>query len=367
MAGSSFGNIFRITTFGESHGRALGVIVDGVPSGLCLNEDDIQIYLDRRRPGTGRYTTPRKESDTVEILSGVFEGKTTGTPISLIVRNENQRSGDYSAIQDVYRPGHADFGFDMKYGHRDYRGGGRSSGRETIGRVAAGAVAAKILKELNISFCTYVNQIGPVKCDPSLFEESFIFQNELYMSDRKAYEEAVKYLDGIRKEHDSSGSCVECIIRGVPCGIGDPVFEKLNANLAGAISSIGGVKAFETGDGIRVSSARGSQNNDPFLIDKEGKTGTLSNHSGGILGGISTGEDIILRAYFKPTPSIATDQQTVDDSGKERIINIKGRHDPVIGPRAAVVTEAMAAITILDAMMMNMTARVSYLKDFYNG
>ena len=368
MAGSTFGTIFRITTWGESHGPALGVVIDGCPAGLELTEADIQKELDRRKPGQSRFTTSRQEGDRVEILSGVFEGRTTGTPISLMVRNEEQRSGDYSNIAHVYRPGHADYTFSEKYGLRDYRGGGRSSGRETIGRVAAGAIARKILSGMGITITAYVSQIGPVCIDLERFDATEIEQNALRMPDRKAAEEAQEYLDGLRAQMDSSGALVECVISGMPVGIGDPVFEKLDANLAKAMMGIGAVKGIEIGDGFAVVSARGSQNNDSFGV-VESQKGTAvykkSNHSGGTLGGMSDGSDIRLQIAFKPTPSIARVQETVNEASEPVNIEIKGRHDPIIAPRAIPVVEAMAALTILDAMCLNMSARLDNLYDFY--
>lgn len=364
MAGSTFGNIFKITTWGESHGKALGVIIDGCPAGLSLNENDIQSYLDRRKPGQTSISTPRKESDQVEILSGVFEGKTTGTPISLMVPNTSQKSSDYSEIASYYRPGHADYSFDAKYGFRDYTGGGRSSGRETIGRVAAGAIACKLLKEMGIMITAYTRAIGPVQADLSLFDKEAITSTPTCMPDRAADEKAMAYLKACMEKKDSSGGIIECLVDGLPAGIGDPVFEKLDANLAKAVMSIGAVKAVEIGDGIQVSGALGSVNNDAF-VSRDGRIEKKTNHSGGILGGISDGSRIILRAHVKPTPSIFSAQETVNKAGENIEIQIKGRHDPVIVPRAVVVVEAMTAITILDACMLNMTARVDYLKDFY--
>lgn len=365
MAGSTFGNIFKITTWGESHGKGVGVVVDGCPAGLSLCEEDIQKFLDRRKPGQSRYTTPRKEDDTVEILSGVFEGKTTGTPISLVVFNKDQKSRDYSEIASYYRPGHADYTFDMKYGFRDYRGGGRSSGRETIGRVAAGAIAVKILNQLGIEFTTYTKSIGPVVINESHFDANEISNNPVNMPDKDAAENAVAYLDACMAEHNSSGGVVECIIKGVPVGIGDPVFEKLNANLAKAIMSIGAVKGFEIGDGFDVAKATGKTNNDAFILAEDKTIKKATNHAGGILGGMSDGSDILLRASIKPTPSISATQHTVNKDGEEIDINIKGRHDPIIVPRAVVVVEAMAALTILDAMLVNMSARLDSIETFY--
>ena len=268
MAGSTYGTLFKITTWGESHGKALGVVIDGCPAGLPLSEADIQPYLDRRKPGQSSIATPRKEDDTVEILSGVFDGKTTGTPISLMVRNTSQRSADYSEIASYYRPGHADYTFDEKYGFRDYRGGGRSSGRETIGRVAAGAVAMKILKEMGITVTAYTLSIGPVSADLSHFDKQAILETPTAMPDREASEKAEHYLKGLMQEKDSSGGVMECLIEGMPAGIGDPVFEKLSANLCKAIASIGAVKAVEIGDGILVSHSTGSQNNDAFCSQR---------------------------------------------------------------------------------------------------
>lgn len=342
-AGSGFGNLFRVTTWGESHGKGIGVVVDGCPAGLSLCEEDIQIYLNRRKPGTSRFTTQRKEDDAVEILSGVFEGKTTGTPISMMVFNKTQRSKDYSEIASYYRPGHADYTYDCKYGFRDYTGGGRSSGRETIGRVAAGAIAAKLLKEMGITVDAYTKSIGPAKTP----------------------EEIESYLEQCMKEQNSAGGIIECVIKGVPAGLGEPCFEKLSANLGKAILSIGAVKGFEIGDGFAVAESTGLKNNDAFYYNSEGNIEKKTNHAGGILGGISDGSEIIFRAAIKPTPSIFSEQETVNKSGENISVNIKGRHDPVIVPRAVVVVECMAAITVLDALLVNMSARLDGIKRFY--
>lgn len=365
MAGSSFGNLFKITTWGESHGKGIGVVVDGCPAGLELCEADIQTYLNRRKPGQSKFSTPRKEDDAVEILSGVFEGRTTGTPISLVVYNTNQKSADYTDIASYYRPGHADYTFDMKYGFRDYRGGGRSSARETIGRVAAGAIASKILVQLGISILSYTSSIGPVSIDADKFDVTEIGKNALYMPDANAAKTAAAYLEDCISQQNSSGGSIECVISGMPVGIGDPVFEKLSANLAKAICSIGAVKAFEIGDGFDVAAATGLTNNDAFTIDESGKISKKTNHSGGLLGGMSDGSPILLRAAFKPTPSVAATQQTVNKSNEAIDINIHGRHDPIIVPRAVVVVESMAAITIVDALFTNMSARMDRLEDFY--
>ncbi len=364
MAGSSYGTIFRITTWGESHGPALGVVIDGCPAGLPLSEADIQPYLNRRKPGQSAISTPRKEDDAVEILSGVFEGRTTGTSISLIVRNTSQRSGDYSEIASYYRPGHADYTFDQKYGFRDYRGGGRSSGRETVGRVAAGAVAAKLLKEMGITVTAYTRSIGPVEADLSHFDRSAILTTPTAMPDVAASQRAQTYLANLMSQSDSAGGVMECLVEGLPAGIGDPVFEKLDANLGKALLSIGAVKAVEIGDGTAVSAKRGSENNDAFRMQAGAVTKT-SNHAGGILGGISDGSPLLIRAHVKPTPSIFSPQETVNKEGQDITVQIKGRHDPVIVPRAVVVMESMIAITLLDALMLNMSAKAEDLISFY--
>lgn len=350
MGGNSFGKIFRISTFGESHGVALGVIVDGCPAGLPLSEEDIQRYLERRRPGKNLKMTARKEGDRVEILSGVFEGYSTGTAIALLVRNEDQRSKDYSAIKECFRPGHADYGFFSKYGFRDYRGGGRSSGRETVSRVAAGAIAKKILEELEIQVEARVVELYGIK-----------------LSGEKEKEEADARLLQLREEGDSAGGIVECRVNGLCPGIGEPVFDKLDARLAEAIMSIGAVKAVEIGDGLLATKRRGSENNDPF-IPGEGEAFPLrkeSNHSGGILGGMSDGAEIIVRAGFKPTPSISREQKTVRENGEPTTIVIKGRHDPTVVERATVVVEAMTAIVVLDCLLENMSAKLENVKKIY--
>lgn len=364
MAGNSFGNLFRITTWGESHGKALGVVVDGVPAGLELCENDIQAFLDRRKPGQSHITTQRKEADQVEILSGVFEGRTTGTPISILVKNTAQISSDYSDIASYYRPGHADYTFDMKYGFRDYRGGGRSSGRETIGRVAAGAIASKILRTLGISLCAYTKSIGPVSIDYERFDADNILKLPTAMPDSVANKQAITFLEEAKEKQDSVGGVIECKVSGLMPGIGDPVFEKLDANLSKAVMSIGAVKAVEIGDGCKAATYYGSENNDGFCMVDD-TIAKNSNHSGGVLGGISDGDTLIVRAHVKPTPSIYSTQRTVNQHGDEIEINIKGRHDPIIVPRAVVVVESMVAITVLDALLINMSARLDNIIDFY--
>lgn len=367
MSGSTFGNLFRITTWGESHGKAIGVVVDGTPAGLALCEADIQKFLDRRKPGQTKYSTPRKETDQVEILSGVFEGYTEGTPISLLVFNQSQRSKDYSEIAQYYRPGHADYTYDQKYGFRDYRGGGRSSGRETIGRVAGGAIASKVLSQLHIQLLTYTRSIGDIQIDNGSFDPEEIQKNPFCMPDAAAAARAQTLLDQKMEEQDSCGGIIECRISGLMPGIGEPVFDKLSANLAKAIFSIGAVKGFEIGEGFGAARLSGSENNDGFRSDpkEDGKIQKHTNHAGGILGGISDGSDIVFRAAIKPTPSIGKTQQTVNKAGENIDIHIKGRHDPVIVPRAVVVVESMAAITILDLLLANMGSRMDSLKKFY--
>ncbi|MBR2764616.1 MAG: chorismate synthase [Blautia sp.] len=373
MNQSTFGTRFTVSTWGESHGPALGVVIDGCPAGLDLCEGDIQAYLDRRKPGQSRFTTARKEEDRAEILSGVFEGKTTGTPISILIRNKDHRSADYGNLAAAYRPGHADFTFDRKFGLRDYRGGGRSSARETAARVAAGAVAAKLLSQIGVQLQAYTKAIGPVwvkNPDPAQ-----ITLNPLYMPDAEAAARAQSFLDECIAAGDSSGGVIECRITGMPTGLGEPVFGKLDACLAQAMMSIGAVKAVEIGDGIAVAGMKGSEDNDAFFAiqepeqpdspDQEPLIVKTSNHAGGIMGGISDGSDIILRAYIKPTPSISIPQQTATREGKNIELQIKGRHDPVIVPRAVVVVEAMAALVLADALLMNMTSRMDYIRQIY--
>ena len=374
MAGSALGTILRVTTWGESHGKGIGVVVDGCPAGLPLEEGDIQSYLNRRKPGQSKFTTARQEGDQVEILSGVFGGRTTGTPIALEVRNTDQRSHDYSNIMDIYRPGHADYTFDQKYGFRDYRGGGRSSGRETIARVAAGAIACRLLESLGITVRAYTREVGGICIAQERFDLDEMWNNRLYMPDARAAAQAEARLEELMAGKDSCGGVVECIIHGMPAGAGEPVFEKLDANLAKAMLSIGAVKGFEIGDGFAPSRARGSENNDGFGISHKAADGSpylsgriekQTNHSGGTLGGISDGSDIVMRAAFKPTPSIAQPQHTVNQNGEETVVEIKGRHDPIIVPRAVVVVEAMAALTAADMLLLSMTSRLDRVQAFF--
>ena len=372
MAGSTFGTIFTVTTWGESHGPAVGVVIDGCPAGLPLCEADIQHDLDLRRPGQSAYTTSRKEKDQVTILSGIFEGRTTGTPISLIVYNEDHHSADYSQIQDIYRPGHADYTFDQKYGFRDYRGGGRSSARETIGRVAAGAIARKVLATLGITVQAYATAIGPVKADMSAFDPEEIRRNPFCLPDALAAKEAEAFVQDCMGRQDSAGGIVECVADGLPAGLGQPVFDKLDAKLAQAIMSIGAVKGVEIGDGFAATESTGSCNNDVFFVEDhlgtEGQAPHIikkTNHAGGVLGGISDGSRLILRAAFKPTPSIRSGQETVNRSGENIRLSIGGRHDPLVVPRAVVVVEAMTALTLVDLLLHNMGSRMEYLTKIY--
>ena len=339
---NSFGEQFRVTTFGESHGPALGAIVDGVPAGLELDEAYIQKALDRRKPGQSVFTTPRKEADAVEILSGVFEGRTTGTPVALLIRNQDQRSRDYGDLAEVFRPGHADYGFFKKYGIRDYRGGGRSSGRETAARVAAGAIAAKYLQEkYGIVIRAWTEAVAGISGKKTDFD--FIEKNALRAADPDRYPAMEEAVRNAIAERDSVGGIVSCVIEGVPAGLGEPVFDKLDALLAHAMLSLGAVKGIEFGDGFAAAGLRGSVNN-----DKMSPEGFLSNHAGGILGGISTGAPITFRIAVKPTPSIRQEQQTVDQENNPRTVTVQGRHDPCICPRIVPVVEAMASLVLAD-------------------
>ncbi len=365
MSGSIFGKYFQVSTWGESHGKGIGAVVDGCPAGLPLSEETVQRYLNRRKPGQTRYSTPRKEEDKVEILSGIFEGKTTGTPISMMVHNTSQRSRDYSEIANYYRPGHADYTFDQKYGFRDYRGGGRSSGRETIGRVAAGAIASEILRQMEIEVIAYAREIGGIACDDGSMSREALEKSPLFMPDLEASGRAEMLLEEKMKAQDSVGGIIECVVKGMPAGIGEPVFEKLDAVIAKAVMSIGAVKGVEIGDGFAVAGSFGSENNDAFRVAEDGRVEKETNHAGGILGGISDGSDIIVRAAVKPTPSIARNQQTVNRQGENIDIQIRGRHDPIIVPRAVVVVESMVAMAVLDMMIASMSSELSGMKRFY--
>jgi chorismate synthase len=342
------GNNFSIVTFGESHGKAVGVVIDGVKPGLKISKQEIQKELDKRKPGKNNISSKRKEKDEVHILSGLFKGKTTGHPICLVVYNKDARSESYNRIKDVFRPGHAGYTYLKKYGIHDYRGGGRSSGRETIGRVAAGAVAKKLIKKKNIKIYAYVIKIGPAEINKVDLNE--IKRNKVHAPDKKAAKLMEKEILKAKEEEDSLGGVVEVLVKNCPPGLGDPVFDKLDACLSKAMISVGAVKAIEFGAGFKVADMKGSENNDAFVI-KDKKVTTETNNSGGILGGISTGQDIVFRVAVKPTPSIAKEQKTVDTHNKRRLLKIKGRHDPCICPRIVPVLENMTAIVIAEALM----------------
>ena len=345
---NTFGNIFKLTSFGESHGAAIGGVIDGCPAGLTLDFDFIQNELDRRRPGQSDLTTPRKEADKVEFLSGIFEGKTTGTPIGFIVRNENQHSQDYENLKDVFRPSHADFTYQQKYGIRDYRGGGRSSARETIARVVAGAVAKLYLKKIGISITAYTSQVGAIALenDYTKYNLSTIENTPIRCPDTEKAAEMMELIKQVQSEGDTIGGIITCVIKGVPTGLGEPVFGKLHATLGSAMLSINAVKGFEYGTGFNVGH-RGSEVNDAFFIDN-GTVSTKTNYSGGIQGGISNGQDIYFRVAFKPVATIFSEQKTVDIHGNETTVKAYGRHDACVLPRAVPVVEAMGAMVMLD-------------------
>jgi chorismate synthase len=351
---NSYGTLFRISTFGESHGEAVGVIVDGCPSGITVDLDFIQSELDRRKPGQSKITTQRKEEDRIEILSGVFEGKSTGSPIAMMVRNADARSKDYSHIAEKFRPSHADYTYHVKYGVRDYRGGGRSSARETLARVAAGALAKIVLTQLGITVQAYVSQVGPLKLSKTYKELdlSKTEDNILRCPDPEMAEEMIAFIDETRKNQDTVGGVVTGVITGTPVGLGEPAFDKLHAELGKAMLSINAVKGFEYGSGFEGVELYGSQHNDPFVIEN-GKVRTTTNHSGGIQGGISNGEDIYFKVAFKPVATLMKDQESINTAGEPTTVSGKGRHDPCVVPRAVPIVEAMAAIVILDFYLIN--------------
>jgi chorismate synthase len=351
MSFNSFGRVFRFTTWGESHGPALGAIVDGCPPGLTLSEADIQPWLDKRRPGTSRFTTQRQEPDQVRILSGVFEGKTTGTPVSLMIENVDQRSKDYSEVALAYRPGHADYAYDAKYGFRDYRGGGRSSARETAARVAAGAVARAVIPEVRIR--AYLVELGGDAIDRAAFDDAEIDANPFFCPDKGAAARWEVIVDAARKAGSSVGAIIECVAEGMPAGWGAPLYAKLDSELAAAAMSINAVKGVEIGDGFGAARLTGETNADPMRPGKDGKPVFLANHAGGIAGGISTGQPIVLRVALKPTSSILTPVATIDREGQDAEIRTKGRHDPCVGIRAAPVVEAMVALVLTDQKLLH--------------
>jgi len=347
---NTFGKIFKITSFGESHGKAIGVVIDGCPAGLEISEDEIQKELDKRRPGQSDLTTQRQEKDQIEILSGIFEGKTLGTPIAMVVRNKDMKSKDYENIKNLYRPGHADYTYEAKYGIRDYRGGGRASARETIARVAAGAIAKKLLQSVGIEIVGYVSQVGDEKI--SKIDENEIENNLLRCPDKDLVERMSNIIKQAKADGDSIGGVVEVVAHGVPAGLGEPVFDKLSADLAKAIMSIPAVKGFEIGDGFACAQKYGSENNDE-LTSENGNIKTKTNHAGGIVGGISNGEDIVIRFALKPASSISKEQETIDKEGNKQKIKIEGRHDPCICPRAVPIGEAMLALVLVDHYLLS--------------
>lgn len=355
MSMNSFGHLFRVTTWGESHGPALGATVDGCPPGVAITEAMIQHWLDRRKPGQNKYTTQRREADAVRILSGVFEGQTTGTPVQLMIENTDQRSKDYGDIAEQFRPGHADITYWQKYGIRDYRGGGRSSARETAARVAAGGLARAALGLLapQVQITGYMTQIGPHQIDRDRFDWDQIDQNPFWTPDAQAAGDWALYLDGLRKSGNSVGAIIEVVARGVPAGLGAPVYGKLDTDLAAAMMSINAVKGVEIGEGMAAAMLTGEQNADEIFLGNDGKPVYSSNHAGGILGGISTGQDIVVRFAVKPTSSILKPRQTITKGGQAAEIITKGRHDPCVGIRAVPVGEAMMACVILDHILLN--------------
>jgi len=354
MAGNSFGTLYKLTSFGESHGRGVGGIIEGVMPGLFLDLEFIQNELNRRRPGQSEITTPRDESDQVEFISGVFEGCATGTPLAFVIWNKDQKSGDYDNLKDVYRPSHADYTYQSKYGIRDHRGGGRSSARETIARVVAGAVAKLMLKQFGVSIQAFTSQVGEIKLNKPYQDLDLMMSetNIVRCPDADTAMLMIQYIDDIRREHDSVGGVITCVIRNTPTGLGEPVFDKLHALLAHAMLSINAVKGFEYGSGFAAAGMRGTSHNDEFYTN-EGRVRSRSNFSGGIQGGISNGEDIYFNVAFKPVATVLKEQKTVNKQGDEVVMQAKGRHDPCVVPRAVPIVEAMAAMVLADALLVN--------------
>ncbi len=356
---NSLGNIFRLTSFGESHGPMIGGIIDGCPPGIEMDMEFIQYELNRRKPGQSAITTPRKEDDKVEFLSGIYEGRTTGAPIGFVIKNNNQHSNDYDNLKDVFRPSHADYTYRMKYGHRDHRGGGRTSARETIARVVAGAIAKLALKPLGIKITAYTSQVGPVKLNTPYnaldLSHSNIESTPVRCPDHEIAEKMINLIKEVKSQGDTIGGVISCICRGVPVGLGEPVFGKLHAALGNAMLTINSVKGFEYGMGFDGVQHRGSEVNDVFLIKENGKIGTRTNYSGGIQGGISNGEDIYFRIAFKPIATLLREQQTVDIQGNNTTIKARGRHDSCVLPRAVPIVEAMAAMTLLDYYLLSLS------------
>ncbi|MBI3220262.1 MAG: chorismate synthase [Bacteroidetes bacterium] len=356
--GNNYGTLFKISTFGESHGPAIGVIIDGCPAGLTIDEAFIQSELDRRKPGQSKITTQRKEDDSFKILSGVFEGQSTGTPIAIVIENQDQRSKDYSHIENTFRPSHADFTYQEKYGIRDHRGGGRSSARETAARVAAGAIAKLLLRKHGVEINAYVSQVGTLKAPGyTQLDLRKTEDNIVRCPDPATAEKMIALIDQVRLDRDTIGGVVSCVIKNTPVGLGEPVFDKLHAELGKAILSINAVKGFEYGSGFAGVELRGSQHNDEF-VNEGGKIRTKTNHSGGVQGGISNGEDIYFNVAFKPVATIMQDQATVDKEGNEAVVSGKGRHDPCVVPRAVPIVEAMAALVLADFLLRNKASKV---------
>ncbi len=355
---NTFGNIFRLTSYGESHGKAIGGVIDGCPSGIEVDMDFIQNELNRRRPGQSTITTPRKEADKVEFLSGIYDGKTTGTPIGFVIWNNNQHSTDYDNLKDIYRPSHADYTYQIKYGIRDHRGGGRSSARETIARCVAGALAKLALKQLNIEIVAYTSQVGEIKLEKSYaeYDLSEIESTPVRCPDKEKAEEMISLIQEVKSKGDTIGGVITCVIKGVPAGLGQPVFNKLHAALGNSMLTINAVKGFEYGDGFDVKH-RGSEVNDIFYSNN-GNVDTRTNHSGGIQGGISNGQDIYFRVAFKPVATILMNQETINKNVENTTLKARGRHDPCVLPRAVPIVEAMAAMTILDYYLLNKTTRL---------
>ncbi len=362
MAGSIYGKLFRVSTFGESHGPGLGGVIDGCPAGVEIDETFIQSELDRRKPGQSKIVTQRKEGDRVKFYSGIFEGKSTGTPIGFVIENDNQKSRDYDHIKDKFRPSHADYTFAEKFGVRDYRGGGRSSARETVARVVSGAIAKLVLNQFNISIHGYVSQVGAIKMNQQSHEVDLnkIEDTIVRCPDKSVSQKMIDHIMQIRKEGDTIGGVVECVVKNVPSGIGEPVFDKLHAELGKAMLSINAVKGFEYGSGFEGVKQKGSQHNDVFeTID--GKTTTKTNNSGGVQGGISNGQNIYFRTAFKPVATIMIDQDSINEEGQKVTVSGRGRHDPCVVPRAVPIVEAMAALAILDAVLIAKTNKISDL------
>ncbi len=361
---STIGKIFKITTYGESHGKSLGVIIDGVPAGLSIDENFIQKEVNKRKP-MNNFNTSRLEDDIIEIHSGVFNGLSTGTPIFIQVKNNNIRSKDYSDIKNVFRPNHADYTYYKKYNNRDYRGGGRSSGRETIARVIGGAIAKLILNTINVEIISYTSSIGNIEINNSVIEKNYIYNNDLRISNEHDYNKCIEYLKTVKESKDSVGGTILCVVSNLPSGLGEPVFDKLDANLSKAIMSIGSTKAIEFGLGFNITNKKGSEVIDNFYSHNK-EVLKYTNNNGGVLGGISDGSNIVIRTAIKPTPSIDISQKTINENLENIEFVTKGRHDTIIVPRVSSVIEAMTAITLVDALMLNMTCKIDNFKKIYN-